>query len=121
MAEVCILGEKLIGEQLSSVEFVQDYLQLHFDDKYFIIYVWPKIIIDNRRYSIDHDAYRNKLCSLIGLLVSKIEHIENESLKLVFENEKGEIEINLNSSNPEIVSEIAIFSDKYDDIWMIFD
>lgn len=114
-----LLEEKLIGEQLSSVEFVQDYLQLHFDDKYFIIYVWPKIIIDNRCYDIDDETYRNKLCSFITFLVVKIEYIENEYLKILFE--KGEIEINLSSSNPGIVSEIAIFNDNSDDVWMVFD
>jgi len=40
------LRKKLIGEQLSSVEFVQDYLQLHFDGRTITAYVWPKVFVN---------------------------------------------------------------------------
>lgn len=117
-----ILKTKLIGEQLSSVEFIQDYLQLHFDGRNFIIYVWPHVYLDGKKYSFGEDHYRNVLCKLIGLNIRDIILKDNEFLKLIFDNEKeGIIEINLNNNSPNLISEIAIFNDTLDGSWSVFE
>lgn len=115
------LRKKLIGEQLSSVEFVQDYLQLHFDGRTITAYVWPKVFVNIETFKFHHKLYRNKLCSLIGNIVVDLSYQDKEHVTLVFKENKGTIKINLDPKNPEIVSEIAIFNDSLDKTWAVFD
>ncbi len=58
--------DTLVGEQLSSVTFVQDYLQLDFDGKRLTLNVWPVICNHRQRLSIEDGGYRDLLCSIIG-------------------------------------------------------
>lgn len=67
-----ILKDKLINEQLSSVEFVQDYLQLHFDGRTITSYIWPIINIKNESLIFGDVLYRNALCDFIGNKVKDI-------------------------------------------------
>ena len=103
---------KLKNEELSAVQFVQDYLQLHFQDKGFTFYIWPTIVIENKTYKFGDIEYRNKLCDIIGEKVKCISIIENISLTIDFENTK--IIENLDPSNSDIVSDICVFQDKTD-------
>lgn len=64
--------KSLIGEQLSSVEFVQDYLQLHFDGNTLTFYSWPIVTLNEKQYMVGDLDYRNKLCSIIGKKVTKV-------------------------------------------------
>ena len=116
-----ILREKLIGEQLSSVEFIQDYLQLHFDGRNFIIYIWPKVSISEKNYCIDDIEYRNMLCKLISSTIIDIVYIESKKLKIVFDKYESSISINLDNYNLDIISEIVIFNDTLDNSWSVFE
>jgi hypothetical protein len=111
--------ESIIGEQLSAVQFVQDYLQLHFEDKGLTCYIWPKIIINGDVFTFGSIEYRNKLCEFIGSLVTDVLLIEKEMMQISF-GEDYVLEINLDPKNPEIVGEIAIFNDEKGN-WSIFD
>src|SRR5688572_16025168 len=101
---------RLSGEQLISVQVVQDYLQLHFDGNGITCYIWPDINLNNQIYKFGNIDYRNKLCELIAKIVRKVRIIENELLTIEFED-NSQINLSLDSNNPEIVAEIAIFSD----------
>lgn len=116
-----LLRSKLIGEQLSSVEFVQDYVQLHFDGRTLTAYIWPKVKICENVYYFGNNEYRNKLCDLIGIEIEDVYFQDKESLIILFKDKKGIISINLDPSNPEINSEIAIFNDELDKTWAVFD
>lgn len=113
------LKTRLIGEQLSSIEFVQDYLQLHFDGRYLIAYIWPKVSINGCQYAYGDLDYRNMLCELIGKIIHDIYIEEEKELKIIFDS--ASIVLNLNPNNPNIVSEIAIFQDTLDNSSYIFD
>jgi len=115
------LKSKLVGEQLSSVEFVQDYLQLHFDGRTITAYVWPEVSLNGETYILGQDTYRDRLCDLIGNVVTDLYYQDKEHIALVFKENKGTIKINLAPNNPEIVSEIAIFNDSLDKTWSVFD
>ncbi len=109
----------LIGEQLSSVEFVQDYLQLHFDGNTLTFYVWPTVFMD-KEYSIDDDSYRNKLCSLIANKVSRINFIDNQIFAVEFERgDKIVLQIERSESNKDI-PEFLYFSDINKE-WLVID
>ena len=113
------LLECLINEQLSSVEFVQDYLQLHFEDKTLTCYVWPFVITNGCEYRSSHIEYKNRLCDVIADRVSNVDLIENTRLTIAFES-GSEIILSLDPSNPEIVGEIAILSDDENN-WSVFE
>lgn len=116
-----ILKDKLINEQLSSVEFVQDYLQLHFDGRTITSYIWPIINIKNENLIFGDVVYRNALCDFIGKKVKDLFFIDKECLVLYFEEIKGSLKIDLDQNNPDIVSEIMVFNDKLDNTWAVFD
>lgn len=115
------LKTKLVGEQLSSVEFVQDYVQLHFDGKTITVFIWPEIKIKNSIFRFGEIEYRNMLCNLIGIEVEDLLLRDKAFLVLQFKDEIGVICINLSPTNPKIITEIAIFNDESDQSWMIFD
>jgi hypothetical protein len=116
-----ILKNKIVSEQLSSVEFVQDYLQLHFDGKTITAYVWPQLIHNNEISYFGDSGYRDKLCNFIGKEVKDLFYTDKQFLVLYFNEIYGSIKINLDAKNPEIVSEIAVFNDPIDNTWAIFD
>ncbi|MEJ7738919.1 MAG: hypothetical protein WKF97_15955 [Chitinophagaceae bacterium] len=113
------LLEYLINEHLSSVEFVQDYLQLHFEDKTLTCYVWPSIRKNEYEYRSNHTDYKNQLCSLITENVTNVILLEQVSLTITLTN-ASEIILSLDSSNPEIEGEIAILSDDENN-WNVFE
>lgn len=79
--------EQLHESQLSSVEFVHDYLQLHFDDTWLMLYVWPDVAdADGISVAFGEPGYRDALCSVIGESVSEAELNEGRSLTIEFEN-----------------------------------
>lgn len=55
----------LIGEQLSAVVFVMDYLQLQFDG-YLLSVMTPLIVSDENSYSLEDSGYRDALCQRIA-------------------------------------------------------
>lgn len=73
--------------QLSSVEFVQDYLQLHFETALLTLYVWPDVAdADAISVAFGEPGYRDALCSVIGETVSEAALDEGSSLTVEFEN-----------------------------------
>src|SRR5690606_1506655 len=99
----------LIGEQLSAVQFVQDYLELHFDGNGLTCYIWPEVYKNDLTFRFGEVEYRNKLCELIGEIVQDVLLVEGNTLTIIFlENQK--INLSLDQDNPEIVAEIAIFT-----------
>jgi hypothetical protein len=60
----------IIGEQLSSVEFVQDYVQFHFDGPHVIAFVWPVVEIEGKTFRLGEAEYRNVLCERIAQKVT---------------------------------------------------
>ena len=79
--------DELRSSQLSSVEFVQDYLQLHFDGPTLTLYVWPDVAdADGISVAFGEPGYRDALCSVIGETVTVPELNEGRSLTIEFEN-----------------------------------
>jgi hypothetical protein len=83
------LLKSIIGEQLSSVVFVQDYLQLHFDGNTLTLYSWPEVNLGTTTYKFGDIMYRNALCEIIGHKIMNVVLLENTSVKLFFQYENG--------------------------------
>ena len=110
----------ILGEQLSSVEFVQDYLQLHFDGSTLTCYSWPKILVDFNSYEIFDNGYRDAICKIIGCKIDKIYLNEKKSLSILFDKEY-QIILNLfrDESNQDL-PEFAYFTDTENN-WFVLD
>ena len=79
----------LVGKQLSSVEFVQDYVQLRFDGPVLTALVWPVVSSDGRKLRYGEAEFRDVLCQRIGLTVTKVEHSPDEALEIDFEDDSA--------------------------------
>jgi hypothetical protein len=80
------LFKSIIGEQLSSVTFIQDYLQLHFDGNILTFYSWPQVNLGTISCKFRDIGYRNALCEIISIKVTNVVIVENTSLKIFFED-----------------------------------
>ena len=76
----------LVGRTLSSVEFVQDYLQLRFDGPYLTAYTLPTITAGPVKLNWAQPGYRDGLCTQIGHQITQA-GIEGEDLLISFDND----------------------------------
>jgi hypothetical protein len=72
----------IIGEQLSSVTFVQDYLQLNFDGPCLTAYTWPVVEIAGLCYHWGEQDYRNQLCERIARIVLSVSVTEGDAIRI---------------------------------------
>ena len=100
----------LIGEKLSSVTFVMDYMQVDFDGNRFTFYIYPTVTIENINYNFGSPFYRDKLCLLITKIVQNVKIVDNEKLTIEF-NDSSKLNLSLDSNNPDIIVEIGTFTD----------
>lgn len=111
--------KSLIGEQLSSVEFVQDYLQLHFDGNTLTFYSWPILLLDGNQYVIDDLDYRNRLCSIIGKNVTDVVLDDKVEFEVFIDTAKIILPLLRDSSNKDI-SEFLYYKDVNQN-WLVLD
>src|SRR5215472_7383246 len=76
----------LIGNQLSAVTFVQDYVQLQFDGPGLTAITQPRVHLSNEVYSWGMPEYRNALCGQIGKIVSQARTIEGREIIIEFKD-----------------------------------
>lgn len=86
----------LIGEQLSSVIFVQDYLQLDFDGRRLTLNEWPKLFTLEGEFHFGEKGYRDELCSFIARKVERVDESEN-LIRMVF-TDGSSIRVDLSES-----------------------
>lgn len=78
--------DSIVGQELSAVEFVQDYLQLRFDGPVLTLFEWPDLFLDEGSYAFGEPEYRNILCAQIAQTVSAASLVEGEAMEIEFEN-----------------------------------
>lgn len=74
------------GEQLSSVIFVMDYLQLSFNNAWLTLYIWPEVFRSEGSYAFGEPGYRDALCEQITEIVSSTSIEDGVALEIGFEN-----------------------------------
>ena len=77
----------LEGQELTAVEFVEDYLRLRFDGPLVTFYEWPSVLLPDFSVSHGEPEYRNALCAQIGEEVETAELEEGSSLTIKLVNE----------------------------------
>lgn len=76
---------RLIGEELASVCFVRDYVELHFDGP--VLRIFGDVSVSNAANSIDRASsdFKNAICNNIGSSVSNVTTHQND-IRLDFDN-----------------------------------
>jgi len=74
------------GEELMSVEFVEDYMQLRFGEPLLRLYDWPHVLLTDSSVAFGEPEYRNALCAQIGETVEKAILEEGDALTIEFAN-----------------------------------
>src|ERR1700734_465857 len=76
----------VIGEELKTVEFIEEFLQLRFDAPLFTLYIWPHVLLADFSVAFGEPEYRNALCAQIGEKVVQASLEEGDALTIEFEN-----------------------------------
>jgi hypothetical protein len=74
------------GQELTAVEFVQDFLRLRFDGPMLTLYAWPHVLFPEFSLGYGEPEYRNALCAQIGEMVAKASLEELDALTVEFES-----------------------------------
>ena len=93
------LVETLVGESLSGVVFVMDYIQLQLDGSLVTYSVNPTILTEDIELGFGDRDYRNALCELIGTEVSGIS--ASASGTIIIEFGASRIEAERGDDSPE--------------------
>jgi hypothetical protein len=72
----------VLGEELSAVTFVADYVQLWFDGPCLSAYSLPIVSVGGMSYRWGEPGYRDALCGCIGKRVASTEYTEKERIRL---------------------------------------
>lgn len=78
--------DNILGEELSSVEFVADYVQLRFNSPPVNLYVWPRVHADGAVLERPADGYIEALVGLIGRRLVKADEVLDMGLVLDFDD-----------------------------------
>lgn len=74
----------IIGEPLSGIAFVQDYVELHYDGRILRALANPSIVVNGNRYHFPDQGSRDALCLLIGNVVEDVFVEEGSSISVCF-------------------------------------
>lgn len=117
MSSMYQLLAQLIGRKMSSVEFVQDYIQLRFDG-ITVTAINPLFVEDEVSvYKPDDQGYRDQICSLIGYSVKEANIIEDVEVRITFSDLKV-IAISLRAEDYS-VAEGVIFTSPTHEWWVL--
>jgi hypothetical protein len=101
--------KQIEGRCLSSVEFVQDYVQLRFDGPTLSAITRPTVKLGDIQLEWGTPKYRDALCERIGRVVRLVTVNENRGIFLGFDDGSS-ISISLNPEDRR-AEEAVIFSD----------
>jgi len=100
-----VLG-RVLGARLTSVDFVLDYLILGFDEKGALTtLVWPEVSVAGNVLKFGMQGYRDRLCDLIGQVVSEVHVAEDETIAISF----GDKRLRIPLQQRQLPGERAIF------------
>jgi hypothetical protein len=74
------------GEELKTVAFTEDFLELRFGTPLLTLYDWPHVLLTDFSVAFGEPEYRNALCAQIGEMVSVASLEEDDALTIEFAN-----------------------------------
>lgn len=78
---------ELIGQPMSGVAFVHDYVEFHFDGMILRALTNPKIVSGRGQFSFPGPGSRDALCDLIGRVVSSVSVRELDCIEVRFDGD----------------------------------
>lgn len=111
------LYQQIVGQQLSAVVFVMDYIQFQFNPPPTIT-IFTRIIVQTSEvhFTQGDDQFRNKLCEQITKIVKFIEVNREDVFKIVFQDD-SEISISLHPE--DYVGPEALVFFGHNDRWSV--
>jgi hypothetical protein len=83
-ADIC---QQIVGEQLSGVTFVMDYIQLQFNPPPILnAYTPVSVLFEGKHCVSGEDQFRNRLCQQITKIVKSVSIEEGEAFLIAFED-----------------------------------
>ena len=76
----------IIGQELKSVTFIEDFLELRFGTPCLTLYDWPYVMLTEFSLAYGEPEYRNALCAQIGEEVVEATLEEDDALTLELAN-----------------------------------
>jgi hypothetical protein len=76
--------QMLIGEQLSAITFVQDYLQLHFDGPRLTVFSHVIVSLGDQVFHGGKPGFRDALCNNIAKKVIEARIVNEDSISIRF-------------------------------------
>ena len=116
MSEMTLDLNPIVGEKLSAVTFVADYLQLHFDGPVLTSVTHPRVVIDGKSYSWDSPCYKDKVCKLIFKSVIRTKIVPEKYVRIDFER-GNRIEISIRPE--DYVAGEALWFDANGEHWVV--
>ena len=110
--------DAIVGEQLSSVEFVQDYVQLRFDGPYLTLYTYPAVKVGDSWHVGGAPGYRDLLCDRITKKVRSAAVVSEKEIRIEFED-GASISIAL-CANGCRGPEAAMFQNTLESTWAVW-
>jgi hypothetical protein len=81
--------EMIVGEFMSSVEFVMDYVQLGFNGSTLTSFAGLRVHDHDQVFQETAPGYRDAICALIGAVVSSTEVREQDLLRITFADNRS--------------------------------
>lgn len=106
----------IVGEELSSVEFIRDYVSLHFDGPRLDALNDPLVIVEKRVFTASEPGWRDALCERISATVVTASVGEAE-ITIMFDD-LAEVHIPFALQEDSNQAEAAIFNNGFDDFWV---
>ncbi|MBI3649415.1 MAG: hypothetical protein HY231_00010 [Acidobacteria bacterium] len=107
----------IVGEKLSAVTFVQDYVQLHFDGPTLTLLNWPVVEVGESHVQFGMEGYRDKLCEQIGKQVLTASVAEEQEVRIEF-TDRSFLFIALEPDDCR-TAETVIFNNGNGGIWVL--
>lgn len=76
--------QEIVGRQLSSVEFVQDYVQLRFDGPTLTAVTQPVVEVGGEAFRWNDRGFRDELCARITKKVVSARVLPEDSVRITF-------------------------------------
>lgn len=76
--------KSIVGEPVSAVSFVQDYVEFHFDGRVIRSLTNPILTVDDNNYCFPKAGSRDELCKLIGKELKDVIVEDDVRIDLVF-------------------------------------
>ena len=89
---------RVVGEQLSSVEFVQDYVQLRFDGPTLTCFTRPEVELRERTFRWGEPGYRDELCARIASKVVEVSVLSGDAIRIRFAD-GAEVKVSLRDAD----------------------